>query len=377
MTPDPDSPIFKQNFIPEHACENAKLLYLTFSKIKEDAKLGKWQGISEDDITLEYNNYNGCTEIEATLTDPNNHIHRFIIQLLPDNGFGDGTDYLYIKYLFEGEFDENVLSVRSFAEYILPYLEWNGLEPKLIHCDRGIEMMGYIDHIYEQFCTVINTVLSNLKPIEWFYSKEPLIESYNGMHTYLLEVLQELKTKADKGCLDGIKADCFNIMSEAGETSIYLEYQVDDVWEWLITLNGLWCESYADLSLSLSCYPCHKLSKEKQKKLDNLFAEFLESMPSTRGNIYVGCGRGEHSLSIQYFHIEDSLDLFCNLLDEIITQLKSFNFHLSSPSTTLTEEMETMMKQLEETLQTSFSLVTEEDEINKKFKSGYFKTSLH
>ena len=373
MTPNPEAPIFRHNYIPEYACENAKLLGVTFSKIIENVSLGKWHNISEDDITLEYNNYDGCTKIEATLVDYNSHTHHFIIQLLPDNGFGDGTDYLYIKYLFEGKFDENVLSVRSFAEYILPYLEWNGLEPKLIHCDRGIEMMGYIDHIYEQFCILVNTALSKLKPIEWFYSEEPLIESYNGMHSYLFEVLHGLKTKADKGSLDGIKADCFNIMSDADETSIYLEYQVNDVWEWLITLNGLWCESYEDLSLRLSCYPYHKLSNEIQKKLDNLFAEFLDSLPSSRGNIYVGGGRGEHSLSIQYFHIEDSLDLFCNLLDEITTQLKSFNFHLSSPSTTLTEEMEIMKKQLEETLQTSFSLVIEEEEINKKFKNGYFK----
>jgi len=377
MTPNPESPIFKQNFIPEYACENAKLLGVTFSKIKENVRLGKWHGISEDDITLEYNNYDGCTKIEATLVDYNSHTHHFIIQLLPDNGFGDGTDYLYIKYLFEGKFDENVLSVRSFAEYILPYLEWEGLEPKLIQCDRGIEMEGYIDHIYEQFCILVNTALSKLKPIEWLYSKESLIESYNGMHSYLFEVLQGLKTKADKGSLDGIKADCFNIMSDADETSIYLEYQVDDVWKWLITINGLWCESYADLSLGLSCYPYHKLSNEIQKKLDYLFAEFLDCLPSSKGNIYVGGGRGEHLLSIQYFHIEDSLDLFCNLLDEITTQLKSFNFHLSSPSTTLTEEMETMKKQLKETLRTSFSLVTEEEEINKKFKNGYFKTYLH
>lgn len=373
MTPNPEAPIFKQNYIPENACENAKLLDLTFSKIKEDAKLGKLQGISEDDIALEYNNYDGCTKIEATFVDSNNHTHHFIIQLLPDNGFGDGTDYLYIKYLFEGEFDENVLSVRSFAEYILPYLEWEGLEPKLTQCDRGIELPGYIDHIYEQFCTLVNTALSKLKPIEWFYSKEPLIENYNGMHSYLLEVLQMLKTTADKGCLDGIKADCFNIMSDESETSICLEYQVDDVWKWLITLNGLWCESYADLSLGFSCEPYNKLSKGLQKKLDNLFAEFLDNLPSSKGNIYIGGGRGEHSLSIQYFHIEDSIALFCNLIDEITTQLKCFNFHLSSEYVNLTEEMETIKMQLEEYLHTTLSFVTEVDEINKKLSNGYFK----
>lgn len=376
MTPNPEAPIFKQNFIPEYACENAKLLDLTFSKIKEDARLGKLQGISEDDISLEYNNYNGCTKLEAIFVDSNNHTHHFIIQLVPDNGFGDGTDHLCIKYLFEGEFDENVLSVRSFAEYILPYLEWEGLEPKLIQCDRCIEMPGYIDYIYEQFCTLVNTALSKLKPIHWFYSKEPLVESYDDMHNYLLEILQRLKTMADKGSLDGIKADCFNIfniMSNASETSICLEYQVDDVWKWLLDLNGAWCGTYADLSIGLSCCPYHKLSNETQKELDKLFAEFLDGLPSSKGNIYIGGGRGEHLLRIQYFHIDDSLDLFCKFLDEITNHLKSFKFHLSPPSITLTEEMETMKKQLEEALQTTLSFVAEEEEINKKFKNGYFK----
>lgn len=377
MTLDPESPTFKLNYIPKYACEDAKLLDLTFFKIKEDARLGKLQGILEDDISLEYNNYNGCTKLEATFVDYNNHTHHFIIQLFPDNGFGDGTDYLCIKYLLEGEFDENVLSVRSFVEYILPFLDWEGFEPKLIQCDRGIEMPGYIDYIYEQFCTLVNTPLSKLKPIEWFYSKEPLIENYNGMHSYLLIVLQMLKTTADKGCLDGIKADCFNIMSDESETSICLEYQVDDVWKWFITLNGLWCENYADLSIGLSCYPYHKLSNEIQKELDGLFAEFLDSLPSSKSNIYVGGGRGEHLLSMQYFHIDDSLELFCKFLDEITNHLKSFKFHLSSPSITLTEEMETMKKQLEESFNTSFSLVAEEEEINKKFSNGYFKTYFH
>lgn len=372
MTPNPESPIFKQNFISEHACENAKLLGVTFSKIKEDARLGKWKGISEDDIILEYNNYNGCTKIEATLVDYNHHTHHFIIQLLPDNGFGDGTDYLHIKYLFEGKFDENILSVRSFAEYRSYYLEWEGLEPQMIQCDRGIDMVGYIDHIYEQFYILVNTALSKLKPIDWFYSKEPLMGSFEEMHCYLLDVLVSLKTIADKGYLNGIKADSFNILSDENETSIYLEYQVDDVWKWIITLNGLWCENYADLSLGLSCYPYHKLSNKMQKKLDCLFAEFLDSLPSSKGNTYIGGVRGERSLCIQFFHIEDSLELFCNLIDEVTAQLNSFKFHLSSPPTILTEEMETIKKQLEESLHTSFYIVTEEYEICRKLKEGYW-----
>ena len=373
MTPNPESPIFKQNFIPEYACANVKMLGDVFSKIKENARLGRWEGISENNITLEYNNYTDFTKIDTTLVDSNNHIHHFIIHLLPDNGFGDGTDYLYIKYLFEGKFDENVLSVRSFAEYLSIYLEWEGLEPKLIQCDRGIEMVGYLDHIYDQFCILVNTALSKLKPIDWFYIREPYLSSYEDMHCYFLEVFNKLTSRANLDKWSGIKSTCFKIMSDTNETSIYIEYQVDEVWRWLITLNGLWCEKYPDLSIDISCYPYHKLSTEIEKKLYALFAEFLDSLPSSKGNIWVGGGRGEHSLGIQYFHIEDSLDLFCNLLDEVTSHLKSFNFYLSSPSNSPTEEMETMKIHLEKVLCTSFKIVTTEDEINRKFKNGYFK----
>ncbi|MCM1293361.1 MAG: hypothetical protein NC111_05910 [Bacteroides sp.] len=372
MTPNPESPIFKQDFISEYASEEAKKLGEIYRLIKEDAKQGKWKGLSEDNVTLEYNNYDGCTVIEAILTDSNHHTHHFTIQFLPDNGFGDGTNYLYLKYLFEGEFDENVLSVRSFAEYLATYLEWEGFEPILIHCDKGIEWLTKIDWVYKGYCNLVETTLSKLKPIDWFYSDEPLVSSYDDMHYYFLKIFNKLKSRVDWRKWDGIKADCFNIISAADETSIYLEYQVDEVWKWLITLNGIWNEKYPELSINISCYPYYKLSKEIEKKLDTLFAEFLDSLPSSNGNIWIGGGRGEHSLGIQYFHIEDSLDLFCNLLDELTSHLKSFNFHLSSPSTTLTEEMETMKKQLEESLQTTLSFVTEEDEINKKLKNGYF-----
>jgi len=90
MTPNPESPIFKQNYISEYACENAKKLGEVYTQIKNDAKHGRWNGITDNDITLEYNTYDGRTRVEAKLIDNNTHTHHFIIQLLPNNGFGDG-----------------------------------------------------------------------------------------------------------------------------------------------------------------------------------------------------------------------------------------------------------------------------------------------
>lgn len=136
MTPNPESPKFKQNYIPENARENVKKIGEIFSQIKEDVRLGKWNGITSEDINLEYNTYNSWTKIKVKLTDNNEHRHHFAIQLFPDNGFGDGTDELNLEYHFEGELDENVLSIRSFADYLCAYLAWEGLEPKLTDYDE-------------------------------------------------------------------------------------------------------------------------------------------------------------------------------------------------------------------------------------------------
>lgn len=373
MTPNPNSPAFIIHEVPQYACDSAQRIAEASYKIKQDAKNGRWNGIT-DDIKLEYNTYDGCIKVEAKLIDTNHHNHYFTIQFLPDNGFGDGTDYLYLKYLFEGEFDENVLSVRSFAEYLATYLEWESFEPELINCDRGILIPIHMNCVYEGFSKLLDITLAKLKPLEWFSSKEIQVNSYNDAKSHFSKVLSLLKKEAETGRWNGITSECISLKDydDNNECSILLKYKVDEVWEWLIYINAVWYNSNVDLSCCMSCYPNYKLSNGIQQKLDAQFKEFLESLPSAKGHLWIGGGRGEHSLGIQFFHIEDSFDLFCNLLDEITAQIGRTKFYLSSPSIILTEEMETMKKQLEESLQTTLSLVTEEDEINKKLNNGYF-----
>jgi len=113
-----------------------------------------------------------------------------------------------LKYLFEGEFDENVLSVRSFAEYLSVYLEWEGLEPRLTNCDKGIEMPGYINYIYEEFCKLLDTTISKLRPIEWFYSKELQVDSIVDVYDHFYKVLILLKAEAKNGRWKDILPAC-------------------------------------------------------------------------------------------------------------------------------------------------------------------------
>lgn len=329
MTPYPNSPIFIQNEVPEYACENAHKLTEIVKTLREDIVHSKWKGINEKDLSLTYNTYNGETKIQITFTDNNFHIHIFTMQLVPDNGFGYGEDSFRILYSFKGEFSEETISVRSFAEYIAVHLEWEAFEPELTDCSKGLIIPCKIEHSYEGICRIIDITLSKLKPIEWFNSKELNPMCYSELLNHFSEVLSQLQDEAKKGRWDGITMDSIKLESykDENECSILLEYYPDNSWKWLIHIDAIWFESYADLCYSISYYPTHVCNKEEWQKFDIKFVEFLEAIPDSKGNLYIGGGTHEHSMHIQYFHLEETFDLFSNLLDKVITNLKRFNLN--------------------------------------------------
>lgn len=361
------------NYVPWHNQVDTKKFLEVYNKLNTFKDWEKWEGI-RDSLILIHDPNSETTSIELTIIDKFTNTHYFIIELEPETPF-DANDekYIHLRYDFEFKHFENKAPVRSFLEYIMPYLVVNGFEPILISDGNGMRMPCHIDCLYEAFCKLMELVLSKIKSKYWFYLHEPNISCFDDMHIYFLQVLKEIRSQAFNGRWLGIVPDCFGIESYDEECAISIRYEVDGVWEWLITINGLWHTTFTDLSISLLYFPCYELSQCFQKELDTLFKKFFENIPIAKGNIYVGGEKGEHSLSIQYFHIEDSLELFCNLLDEITVQLKSFNFWLPLKSIISNEEMDAMKKQPEESLLTSLSIVTQEDEVNMKFKNGYFK----
>ena len=118
-----------------------------FSTYFNGFSIGKWKRIEAKDILLTYNTYNGTTEIKIKFLDENKHIHHFAMQLVPDNGFGNNEeDSFRFIYQFEGSFDENALSVRSFAEYLSIYLQYEGFDPQLFNCDKAISLTYSINY---------------------------------------------------------------------------------------------------------------------------------------------------------------------------------------------------------------------------------------
>ena len=113
MTPNPNSPIFIKHEVSEYACENSKKLSQLFLLLREQIANNKWEGITENDIDLTYNIYNGFTEVNIKFCDDNKHLHHFSMCLLPYNGWGNvEDDSFHLSYFFEGTFNENALLIK-------------------------------------------------------------------------------------------------------------------------------------------------------------------------------------------------------------------------------------------------------------------------
>ena len=318
------------------------------------------------------------TDISSHLTDTNNHRHHFSLCLLPDNGWGkENEDIFHLSYYFEGTFNEKTLFVRSFATYLATHLNYEGFEPTLVKCDKGIWIESSNSYAYEEFCRLIDITISHLKPMEWFYSKEPTINSFEEAYWYLEGVKTQLQSEARKNRWEGVSPECFKIQKyeTEGEVSLFAIYRAKDVWDIHLGIDIADCQSYFDMFCNCVCYTHVGLSEDISYQLDALFASFISTLKFSKDHIFIGAGRRkDHSISIQYFYIEDTFDLFCKLLDEIVPALQIFTFQLPLQPINPTEEIETIKEQMEVTLNTTFEVITEEEQINKKLNCGYFKT---
>lgn len=376
MTPNPDSSIFIKHEVPEYACDNSKKLSQYFFMLRGEILKHRWDGISAEDISLTYNSWEcGFSVIKIVFKDRYKHIHHFSVQLDSDkNGFGDIRCSL--RYDFEGFFDGTAIIVRSFAEYLSAHLQYEGFEPKLIECDKGIWMPCSPEYAYDGICKLIDITLSNVKSWAWFYNKEPNINSFDGMCYYLAGVKSRLQLECCNGRWNKVNPKCFKleIYKDEKEVALQVAYIVDDVWELSLSANAAQYEGYFDLSCTFNCYPETNLSDEVKRMLDGLFADFLSSLKIAKGNRYIGCGdRRNHSINIQYFHIEDTFDLFCKMLDEIVPAIQNYTFRLTLQPINLTGEIETIKEQMEAALNTTLKVITEEEQINKKLRIGYFR----
>lgn len=378
------------NEIVDDACFNAKKLYDIYLRLREEAYKGKWKFISEQNIEFEYHTYYQTIKLDINFIDSNRHFHKILINLFPDDGReSPNEDILGMRYSFEGYFGEYVTSTKSFINYISDYIASEGFKfkpflcPNVIQDNKGKQIVSYyegldfhisIDNLKDTIYSLLDIVITKIKPLHWFFSPVLQIRNINEAYYYLAEVKSKLQLESIKGRWKGVTPDCFKVERYDGEVSCELSFQVKDVWELCLFATIADCKDYNGMYCSFYCYPNDGLSDSIKIQLHTLFGEFIDTLKCAKGNTYVGGGKIEdHFIHLQYFYIEDTFDVFCSMLDEIVPKVQSYNFQIPDEQVQLTEKIVAVKTQLEKALSTQLQVVTEAEKVNNKLKHGSFK----
>lgn len=173
MTPNPKDSRYIIHYIPDDASIHLRKLYDEFLKIKTNA--GKLSGITDDNFVFEYSTYDGNAEIIFTFIDKNEHIHKITVSLYQDSV--SAACWFFYK-LQTDNFASNVVSVQSYAECLMLKLWDLGIDAELCDCDWGLEFFSDIDSIFVNMDKVVNSIITSIKPMEWFYSDEEIWRCY-------------------------------------------------------------------------------------------------------------------------------------------------------------------------------------------------------
>lgn len=267
MTPTPDSPQFIVHKVPDYACAEAKTLEKVFFFIKNKARNNNWFGIKEEDVSLTYNLQTQKLTLEIGLTDYIGVKHKCLINhIFYDMGYSQNSS-VWCEYLFEGGnvFDNDIMSVKSFAEYVMLLLWREGLDAELSKCDRGLFIQTSMGSAYPIFCKLLDLVVSNLKPKEWYLDIEPIWQ-FRKTYAYISELLLKIKKEARNNRWKGVRDSNFYIMLGEYYAYLCLDYFKTDEYEQRIKI-GLDINSFCNDDRHIECtYEFNVLTKDPSLK---------------------------------------------------------------------------------------------------------------
>lgn len=216
MTPNPDYQIFVRHEIPDNASKSALKIREDYRLLQANVSACVWHYIRQECLNLEYNTYNGDICIRVCFTDDNNHTHTFSIK-------SDVSGRILCEYLFEGNIDAPVVSFRSYAEWLMLQLWQFEIDAELCKCDRGLIVYADIDSAYSVLSKMLDIVTNNIKPIDWFLSKEPVWQFYRTYQD-LCKMLLLLQEEAAKERWKYVRPENFRLIRNADCALICLDY---------------------------------------------------------------------------------------------------------------------------------------------------------
>lgn len=369
MTPDPNSPVFIQHHIPKDVPEYIKQFEDIYSLLRTNIEALVWQPINDNDISLEYNTYTAVATIEIRLTDKNAHTHR--LRLVGQTNCACGEE-VHCEYEHEGVFDEPVIFYRSYVEWLMLELWREGFEASLCNCDKGLEINCEPKDGSKLMSFLLDTVTSNIKPIEWFLSDEPIWQFYTTYNDLRL-ILVKLQDEAGNDRWKGVKPENFILTRAENHAVIYLEYSDDINYKMRFRL-GLTKTSFAanapDKFMDMS-YSFESISNNSEVKeyYDNENVEFCKTANVVMDLLTTWKALhfyGENNVYINTYR-KHAFQKFCLLLDCLLS-LKDGH---EAKKLLITSDIRKKKEKLEAILGTEM-IITEDEDDKHIFANGHF-----
>lgn len=157
MSPDPNSPSFISHEIPDSASETAIIIKDIAELLRVNLSAFVWLGADENDLVLTYNSYTGDAAIEVCFTDTNNHTHHFFVKSMGYTG-----NQVVCEYLFNVSINADVVSFRSYAEWLMLQLWQFEIGVELCNCDRGLAVSVSPEKVYDIISKMLDIVTNNI-----------------------------------------------------------------------------------------------------------------------------------------------------------------------------------------------------------------------
>lgn len=220
-------PRFISHDVPKGAPKHIETLYEEYQTVQCLAKQENWKGVRPENVVFEYNTNNNTAEILFKFIDKNQHTHNIIVSFDGDSV----SATCWFSYLFKADnFDENALTVQSFAECLMVQLWDCGIDADLCECDWGLEFPSSIGEVALNMNTLVNAIVSSIKPMEWFYS-DGTIWKFSSIHSHLLKILPQLRQEAETGRWKFVKSENFTLLRDKTQAYIVLTYQESGIFD--------------------------------------------------------------------------------------------------------------------------------------------------
>lgn len=367
MTPNPESPAFIVNEVPQCASESA----LKISKLYKSVKslVNRFNGLLRlESFGLIYNTYTGIAQIRVVYVDSNGNKHINTIASVTAKSIG-------LFYLFEPSFpkDLEIRFYRSFAELLMVKLWAIGINSELNNCDRGLTIDICEDDIVSALRELINITDNNQPTIDWLLSDEP-VWNYRPTLSDLESILPRLREEAESNRWRDITPENFIIEKGADHALIVLRYIEPRICQMTFQL-GLKSNSFASEAGDkfIECYYDFSILSNDKEIIDYYkaehkdFIEYANAVLKIPFNYHTMYFQGEDGFEIAMYR-EYGFQKFCLMLDFMI----SWKYEYIASTQLITSSMSDKIKHLEKIFETDMTI--QENEPRGLFIGGFYQT---